>query len=217
MQVAENTSQARYASVGLVGKDGVEYQRFVIMQQIGKGIIPDNIQEAFPDPNFRAYVLNNFDTNGDGKISGAEAATVTRIQLSNDEIKSLDGIGLFLNLNELSFSSNQLTSLDLSYNTKLTNLDVNECPALTLLYCYNNQPTSLDLSNNTALFYLECYSNQLTTLDVSKTNLGNSYYYRYSLYCAPMETLQKLFLKKAGILTVSHSGATHIISPTRQK
>jgi hypothetical protein len=45
----------------------------------------------------------------------------------------------------------QLTSLDVSRNTTLTQL-----------WCSSNQLTSLDVSKNTALTYLDCRSNQLT-------------------------------------------------------
>jgi hypothetical protein len=56
----------------------------------------------------------------------------------------------------LNCSSTQLTTLDLSANTKLIDLR-----------CYNNQLTALDLSANTALDSVWCYNNQLTALDLS--------------------------------------------------
>ena len=82
----------------------------------------------------------------------------------------------------LNCSDNQLTSLDVSQNTtltdlvcntnQLTSLNISQNTALTDLACVDNQLTSLDLSNNAALTYLEFQTNQLTTLDVSQnTNL----------------------------------------------
>ena len=53
------------------------------------------------------------------------------------------------------------------YNNQLTSLDVSHNTALTQLACSNNQLTSLDVSHNTALTWLWCYNNQLTSLDVS--------------------------------------------------
>ena len=53
-------------------------------------------------------------------------------------------------------NGNQLTSLDVSANTLLTNLR-----------CSNNQLTTLGVSANTALQHLYCGNNQLTSLDVS--------------------------------------------------
>ena len=55
-------------------------------------------------------------------------------------LTSLKGIEYFQSLEELSCYSNQLTSLDVSNNTKLT-----------WLSCYSNQLTSLDVSHNTKL------------------------------------------------------------------
>jgi hypothetical protein len=51
-------------------------------------------------------------------------------------------------------SNNQLTSLDVSKNTDLTNLS-----------CENNQLTALDVSKNTALTYLECRDNAIPLSD----------------------------------------------------
>jgi len=67
------------------------------------------------------------------------------------------------NIMGLNCSDNQLTSLDVSRNTKLTGL-----------YCFNNQLTSLDVSKNTLLFHLGCGGNQLTSLDLTNNALLNS-------------------------------------------
>ena len=50
-----------------------------------------------------------------------------------------------------------LTAIDVSNNTQLTELN-----------CYHNQLSSLDVSHNTQLTYLDCSSNPLSSLDVSK-------------------------------------------------
>ena len=88
-----------------------------------------------------------------------------------------DEIGFFRNLEELDCSENDITSLDISnnpkltyldcYDNQLTSLDVSNNTALTTLSCSYNQLTSLDVSNNTELEYLICYRNQLTSLDLS--------------------------------------------------
>jgi len=59
-------------------------------------------------------------------------------------------------LTDLNCSRNDLTSLDVSKNTKLTELD-----------CGYNNLISLDVSKNTALILLDCYYNNLTSLNVS--------------------------------------------------
>ena len=131
----------------------------------------------FADDVFKAYMVENFDTNGDGEISIAEAEVVTEIDCSGKTITSLVGIEYCKNLLILDCNWNQLTSLDVRNNTALTNLrcrdnqltqlDVSNNAKLTELNCMTNQLTTLDVSNNTKLTNLYCANNQLTSLDVS--------------------------------------------------
>ena len=133
----------------------------------------------FPDANFRNYLLEEVDVffSGDGVLTDNEIAHIKGINVSNRNIRSLKGIEYLTALESLSCSSNRLTSLDVSKNTKLTflscyqnqltKLDVSMNTVLTVLYCSNNQLSSLDVSNSTKLIELICHHNQLTTLNVS--------------------------------------------------
>ena len=162
--------------------------------------IPNDMTKAFPDPIFRAYVLENFDTNKDGKISKKEAAAVKGIDVSKDyditpdnkKIASLEGVQYFTNLTTLDCHYNKLTELDVTQNpaletldcggNQLTELDVRQNPALTVLNCGGNQLTKLDVTQNTALTELYCNSNQLTELDVThNTALTQLYCYNNQL------------------------------------
>ncbi len=156
----------------------------------------ENTYVPFEDANFKAYCVNNFDTNSDGEISLAEAKLVTEISVTTDEnhdnISSLKGIEFFVSLTHLvchgngSMNSGKLTSLDISHNTaltdldcgnnRLTSLDISHNTALTSLYCDMNQLTTLDVSHNTALTSLGCSSNQLTSLDISHNTALTSLY-----------------------------------------
>ena len=49
----------------------------------------------------------------------------------------------------------------------LTAIDVSNNTQLTQLYCYDNSLNSLDISQNTQLTKLDCSSNQLSSLDIS--------------------------------------------------
>ena len=82
-------------------------------------ILDENVIVEIPDLNFMAYLLENFDTNKDGKISLSEAKAVTVIDCSNRDIKDLTGIEKFENLERLNCSNNQLDELDVRYNKKL--------------------------------------------------------------------------------------------------
>lgn len=146
--------------------------------------IPENMETAFPDPIFRAYVLDNFDSDHNGQLSQEEALNVIRIEVGNnhntpdsDKITSLKGIQYFVNLEYLDCSYNlidayvshntALTYLDCSHN-HLTHLDVMQNTELSYLDCSNNRLTEwVEVSKNTELVYLDCSDNQLTHLDVS--------------------------------------------------
>lgn len=120
------------------------------------GSLPIN-STHFPDDHFIAYVELRCDKDGDGTLSQAELDGVTELYVAYANIKDLTGIELFPYLEKLDCKNNNLTRLDVSKNTKLTNL-----------YCYNNQLTSLDVSENTKLTELDCSDNQLANLDVSE-------------------------------------------------
>ncbi len=106
----------------------------------------------FPDTNFRDYLKNSFGTF----ISTSQRNNTTTLNLINKKIADLTGIKYFTELKVLQLYNNQLTTLDLSNNTKLTRVE-----------CVYNQLTQLNLSNNSNLTQLECDNNRLTGLDLS--------------------------------------------------
>ena len=80
----------------------------------------------FPDKDFREFLLDkeaNIDRNQDGKLSTGEIALVQDIDVYDIEIADLSGIEYFTELKYLDCAGNHLTSLDLSRNTKLAELD----------------------------------------------------------------------------------------------
>ena len=167
--------------------DSFLHDNSAVILEKGTSIPTGNI--SFEDSFFKAFCVENFDKNGDGEISYAEALCVIRLYVNTDNISSLKGIEFFINLKALDCSGSgwnsslqkeiygKLKSLDVSRNTaltdlscsfnQLTNLDVSKNTALKNLQCDANQLTNLDVSKNKALIILRCYSNQLTNLDVS--------------------------------------------------
>ena len=131
----------------------------------------------FPDENFRNFVLRQ-DYGADGILRKSEISKINKFQPQNQNISDLKGVEFFTEIIMLACNGNQLTSLDLSSNTKLTtvycqeneltSLNVTKNTALAWLYCSYNQLTSLDVTKNTVLTKLLCSNNQLATLDVSK-------------------------------------------------
>ena len=143
-----------------------------VVAPVSSGLAID--ETNFPDVNFRNYVLASFDSNGDEKLDDEESSNVKYIFASSKTISSLKGIEYFTELTELDCGNNQLTSLDVSKNTKLVKL-----------ICAKNALTSLNTSQNPLLKKLDIYSNKLTSIDVSQnTELETLYIGRN-----PIETL----------------------------
>lgn len=134
------------------------------------------------DAKFLSYLLGLCDNNGDGKISMAEAESVTKIDVCTDEIKLLDGIQYFSKLDVLkscgSLWNGKLEGLDLSYNGELDSLECRynhinylQLPrgtSLKSLDCSFNDLETIDLSSSVGLEILNCFSNKLSKLDLSK-------------------------------------------------
>ena len=148
----DTQSEAALAQMNGDGENGIAVQ--------SAGVAIDDTN--FPDVNFRSFVAEKYDIDGDDCLSDAEIAAVTELNCYNRGISDLTGIGHFTALTKLSCNENRLTSLDVSKNN-----------ALNILWCNDNQLTSLDVSGNTALEHLDCKNNRLMTLNVSNRALGN--------------------------------------------
>ena len=143
--------------------------------------IPDGSLEInatnFPDENFRQYLLEQ-DYGIDGVITEDELLQVIEIDIHFRGIKDIKGIEYFKALQILNCSSNELSSLDLSYNTSLSELnlhsnrqlesfDLSKNTKLKILTCTFMGLKALDVSNNIALEELNCDNNKLETIDVT--------------------------------------------------
>ena len=123
----------------------------------------------FEDANFKAYLVANFDTDGDGEISKEEALAITKIIVGTKDIESLAGIEHMANLTELRCEGPwSFFEPEEDPEGKLKTLDVSKNVNLTILYCGFNQLTSLDVTNNPKIEQLRCAGNNLNSLDVSK-------------------------------------------------
>lgn len=131
-----------------------------------------------PDANFKAALLEKFDTDSDGEISREEAKAVEQISVMNKGIKSVDGIQHFENLYHLDCSFNNLSSIDLSHNPRLdllsiahnsfTSIDLSKV-SLDTFICFDNDLTDIDLSDQNNLRSISCGNNpKMKTLDLSK-------------------------------------------------
>ena len=130
-----------------------------------------------PDAVFAEYLLETGDKNGDGKLSKREASSITMLNMSNMNITSLQGIEYCTGLRYLYCDDSKITSLDLSQNTELVQvqcennsiaeLKLGDNSRMTILSCGGNKLISLDVSTLPALEILSCNDNMLRSLDVS--------------------------------------------------
>jgi len=113
-----------------------------------------------PDNNFEQALIDlGYDNILDDSVLTANISEVVQLNIQNKSISDLTGIKDFKSLVELNCSNNQLTNMDLSQDT-----------ALTILYCNANNILNINISQNTNLSYLRCDNNQLSTLDLSQNN-----------------------------------------------
>ncbi len=132
-----------------------------------------------PDDNFKNYILSNtsINTNEDQEISYAEAKAFTgEIDCSNKSITDLSGLEAFTALTKLNCSNNSVENLDLSLNTSLTDvyLQNNQLKTLNLANGNNATIVNFDARNNTELTCIQVdditYSmNNWTNIDSSAT------------------------------------------------
>ena len=144
---------------------------------VPEGYIAIN-EKNFPDKNFRDYVAGEWDKNHDNCFSPSEIAKATWISCDNREIDSLEGIQFFTEIWLLECYYNNLKTIDLSNNKKLSyinchhnkleELDVSGLPLLETFYCGQNKLQSIDVSKNKQLKDFSCTENPLNTLDVSQ-------------------------------------------------
>lgn len=192
----------------------------------------DNPYIKVTDGNFLDYLLENHDTDSDGKISKEEAAAITRIEAKDWEISSLDGIKAMTSLEYLDVAYNIIEGdVDLSGLTKLeecyidhniiSRADLSGCSSLKKLQANDNvyrevgksvfMLTTLNLEGCTSLEFLHIEDSAITTLDLAHcTNLKTlkaTWMNLTSLDISGCVNLEVLQIRKnpiSGDLDVSH-------------
>ena len=96
----------------------------------------EDVCTKMDDLNFMAYCYENFDVNGDAKVSMSEASAVTVIECNS--ASSFSGIEYFSGLE--TFKSSSVTSVEFGYNVNLSSVD-----------CSGSSLTTVDLRYNSLL------------------------------------------------------------------
>lgn len=163
-----------------------------------------------PDATFKSILVADagINTNLDTEIDSAEAAAYTGgISLVEVGVNDLTGIEAFVNLTSLYASDNNLTSVDLSSNNQLTDIQIqynfltsfisSTNTNLINLNLNHNQLASFDASNFVNLNYLDLGYNQIAILDIQANNN------LIEFYCDSNQLVSLDFQNNPDLLTVS--------------
>ena len=160
----------------------------VTVHYYGAAVTAADVDETtFPDNNFRDYVSNYCDFNGDGKLSENEIARIEILSVNYRNIASIEGIENFTSLTNLSCSGNQIEEISKLPDSLLwLNCSVNKLTALpelpsnlSSIGCSGNQLTAMPELPET-LVSLYCSDNQLTALPANLSELENLWMFNCS-------------------------------------
>lgn len=137
--------------------------------------------DPFDDAVFRSYVMENFDSDGNGGISRGEAEKVREIRIDSSGVGSLKGVEVFTYITFLSCCNNSIKELDLSRNIYLDGLhaernliealDLRANKDLKTIICWENRLKSINVEGLESLEVFFCWMNNLTELDIT-TNVS---------------------------------------------
>ena len=150
----------------------------VFNSEPSKGI---SIDDTFEDETFREYIKTSFDSDDDGYLSETEVGSVKNINVSGKSaITTLKGIEKLTALEKLNCHGTSISELDLTNNTKVTEIDCGECKNLSNMNLTSNSElttidcgacpkiTSLNFSANKKLKKLNCiYMDNVEEIDLS--------------------------------------------------
>lgn len=148
--------------------------------------VPLSSNITFADANMKAICVANWDTNGDGELSGLEAFTVTSIKdvfTDNESIKSFDELQYFMGLSSIEYSEfrwcTSLTSITIPSSVSTINYSAfSGCSSLTSIVVMSGNAKYDSRDNCNAI--IETSSNKLilgckgTIIPNSVTSIGSS-------------------------------------------
>ena len=145
----------------------------------------------FPDATFRSYLLSQYPS---GTITTAQLNARDTLNLPYKGISNMTGVQYFTQLKRLDLYSNNLTTIDVSANTKLIYLNLGY-----------NKLTSINVENNTVLQELYLQNNQLTTVSV------NNHSSLRTLWVRGNTTLTGFYCWRDALTSVDVTGCTALL------
>ncbi|MBQ9609072.1 MAG: hypothetical protein IJV15_06455 [Lachnospiraceae bacterium] len=113
-------------------------------------------KDNFPDDVLRAYLIKEFDEDGNGKINPEKVNYISINGDGNEEkVKSLEGIELLQNLNTIAVENSNLTDIDISSNKELNWLELS-----------NNMIEEIDISHNPELMWFDISFNPVKEINI---------------------------------------------------
>ncbi|MGH1383212.1 leucine-rich repeat domain-containing protein [Kordia sp.] len=142
-------------------------QEYMLIVPPGQTFVPDN--------NFEQALIDlGYDDVLDNYVLTANINTLTSLNIANKNIVKLKGIEDFTALQQLDFSDNMVTVLDVSQNAQLTTLvfpnnalrelDVSQNPLLTTILAEGNSLWRIDVIQNPLLENLNVANNSFNSL-----------------------------------------------------
>ncbi|MCM1178488.1 MAG: hypothetical protein NC335_12210 [Bacteroides sp.] len=167
---------------------------------------PEDCSALITDSGLRNYILTNYDTDADGKISGTEAQQVKEIVYSGKGLSSFDNFVYFRKIEKLDLSDNALGEINIGVfagSLVELNLSGNRLKELSLAGVRNIR--SIDVSNNSLTSCTGLTSNnngQLERINMSHNSLTE-------FQCAYSHTLKEadLSYNKLKVCNLEYSDA----------
>lgn len=223
-----DASTTYYVRAFATTEDGTVYGNQVSFSTI---VEPEVVM---PDQTFKEYVLANYDSNSDGRITADEAALVTVIDLwDRCTVTSCEGIKEFPNLEKLNLQTleegmvaagtrNAVATLDVSglkslkelwlANCSIVNLNVAGCSSLIQLHAGENQIETVDLTGCVSLEQCHMNNNKFTSIDFTDCeniiNIGMIGNPITSLNVAGKQKLAGIWAQNSKITDLDASGSS---------
>lgn len=151
------------ALVAIVGLWGAYVQLKLITTESSRRRREEVLFDDFPDPNFRAYLRSRHRElfRDDPRVpplgfTAEELTQITRIEVTEYPIASLEGVGVFARLQELICKGASIESLNVMGLKELTRLSATNCRNLVEVNCSECESLSkLDLTDSPVRF-LDC-------------------------------------------------------------
>jgi len=140
---------------------------------------------AITDTNFEQALIDlGYDNVIDGSVLTSSIELITDLIIDNKEISNLTGLQDFVNLSNLSANGNSIANVNVSANTKLkfifldennlSSINVQNLPELEKVSVSNNNITTINVSDITTLQLLILDGNEISQLNVATNTSLNT-------------------------------------------